>query len=269
MSRTWKKLTLQIKHESFREQLYEWFMDKDPYGFWEKEALTVVAYLRQWPDEPYPDYVVEVLREEEPDENWAEEWRKSYKPIVINNSITIRPPWENASSTPIDVVIYPAYAFGTGDHPTTWFCMQFISRYLKPQMSFFDIGMGSGILSILAIRLGAGEVTSIDIDPLALEELKRNCVLNQIDFERIRSNIVDLSAVRGHFDFIVANIGSQFQLENLPAMLERLNRSGYLVLSGFQVDDSFSIQKLAQSFPLQMVESESKENWVTQVYQKR
>ncbi len=269
MGRTWKKLTLRLKQEEDKEKLYVWFMDKNPLGFWEKDHLMMVVYLDHWPEAPFPDYIVDFIKEEEPDENWAEEWRKNFKPISINDFITVRPPWEKSSSTPIDIVIYPAYAFGTGDHATTAVCMQFIARYLIPGMSFLDVGMGSGILSLLAVRLGAGEITAIDIDLLAMEELERNCILNQIDLTRIHFRVGNLTAVSGNFDFIVANIGAQFQLENLPTMSDLLTLSGFMVLSGFQTDDAPSIQKRTESFPLRLIESQTRQDWVTQVYQKQ
>ena len=269
MKRTWKKLILRIKHESFREKVYLWFKDQNPYGFWEKNGLTIIAYVRDWPKDPYPDYIIESFREEEADENWVEEWQKRFKPIEVENTIRIRPPWEPSSSFLIDLVIYPAYAFGTGDHPTTFCCLKFIVHYLKPGMSFLDVGMGSGILSLLAVRLGAGEVTSIDIDPLAIEELKRNCHFNQIPFERIHAKTGDLSGVKGSYDFIVANIGKQFLLENLSILSRMLNISGYIVLSGYQVGDSLLIQGISQSQNLWLIESSHQENWVTQIFQKK
>ena len=136
-------------------------------------------------------------------------------------------------------------------------------------MEFLDVGMGSGILSLLAFRLGAGDITSIDIDPLAMEELKRNCALNQIPFERIKSKIGDLTGIEGSFDFIVANIGAQFFLENLPLLSNMLHISGYLVLSGFQGEDVPLIQQKALLVSLEIIQSIDKNNWVTIVYQKR
>jgi ribosomal protein L11 methyltransferase len=268
MSRIWKKLTLRIKHESYREQVYLWFKDQEPYGFWEKDSLTIVAYLRDWPEGAFPEYIVAAEREEEPDENWAEEWRKRFIPIIVNEAIVIRPPWEPAIPSMVDLVIYPAYAFGTGDHPTTFSCMEFLSQFFKPGMKFLDVGMGSGILSLLAIRLGAGDVTAIDIDPLAMEELKRNCALNQIPFERIESKICDLSDIQDSFDFIVANIGTQFIFENLPRLSNMLPMSGYLVLSGFHVKDVARIQKHARLVSLKIIESSKKNNWSTLLCQK-
>jgi hypothetical protein len=70
MDRIWKKLILRIKDESYREQVYWWFQDQKPYGFWEKDSLTIVAYVRDWPEESFPEYIVAAERDEEPDENW-------------------------------------------------------------------------------------------------------------------------------------------------------------------------------------------------------
>lgn len=268
MDRIWKKLTLRIKHESYREKVYWWFRDQKPYGFWEKDGLTIVVYVRDWPKEPFPDYIVAVEQDEEPDKNWSEIWLKRFKPIVVNETIVIRPPWEPAVPSMVDLVIYPAYAFGTGDHPTTFSCMEFIFQFLKPEMKFLDVGMGSGILSLLAIRLGVEDVTSIDIDPLAMEELKRNCELNQIPFERIYSKTCDLSGVQDSFDFIVVNIGAQFIFENLPLLSDMLHISGYLVLSGFQVEDVSRIRKRARLVSLEILKSNTKNNWSTLLCQK-
>ena len=186
MDRIWKKLTLRIKDESYREQVYWWFQDQKPYGFWEKDSLTIVAYVRDWPEESFPEYIVAAERDEEPDENWAKEWRKRFKPIVVNETIVIRPPWNQQFLQRLIWLFILLMHLGPVIIQQPFLVWNSYPNFLNRD-GILDVGMGSGILSLLAFRLGAGDITSIDIDPLAMEELKRNCALNQIPFERIKS----------------------------------------------------------------------------------
>ncbi len=95
----------------------------------------------------------------------------------------VRPPGKTRKGAAVELVIYPAYAFGT-QHPTTYWCLYMIDKYFQRGQSFLDVGSGSGILSILAAKLEGGRIVALDIDPHAGEELRRNLSLNDMDFSR-------------------------------------------------------------------------------------
>ncbi len=128
--------------------------------------------------------LVEVSTSELPDD-WAERWREFHKPLVLESRLTVRPPWEPAGSTPIDLVIDPGQAFGTGAHATTRLCLELMLS-LQGGGSFLDLGCGSGVLAIAAARLGYAPVHAADNDPAAVAAARANAGANGVDVEVAR-----------------------------------------------------------------------------------
>src|SRR5436305_10153619 len=106
-------------------------------------------------------------------EDWAERWRQFHRPLIIDGRLTVRPPWEPPGATPVELVIEPGQAFGTGSHPTTRLCLELMLD-LRPGGPFMDIGCGSGVLAIAASKLGWAPVRAIDMDTVALEVTRAN-----------------------------------------------------------------------------------------------
>jgi len=117
------------------------------------------------------------VRTEEIAADWHERWRQFHKPLVLHDRITVRPPWEPRGATPIDLVIDPGQAFGTGAHATTRLCLELMLA-LKPAAGFVDLGCGSGILAIAAAALGWAPVTALDNDPASLSATRDNAAAN-------------------------------------------------------------------------------------------
>ena len=142
------------------------------------------------------------------DEDWAENWKKSYKPFRLGKHIVIRPGWEEYSPDDGDKVITidPGMAFGTGTHETTGMCVALVEEYLKPGMTAMDIGTGTGILAITAAHMGAQSVLASDIDPMAVRVAAENVEINGFS-DRIRCVCGDLLEVAGQkVDVVIANI---------------------------------------------------------------
>ncbi len=117
------------------------------------------------------------------DADWINNWKEFFKPFRVSDDIIIKPTWETLEEVaPEDIVIEidPGTAFGTGSHETTRLCIENIRKYLKNDMSVLDVGTGSGILSIIAKKLGAGIVTGVDIDPNAVKTAEENTEVNRI-----------------------------------------------------------------------------------------
>ncbi len=141
------------------------------------------------------------------DEDWAENWKKYYKPMRVGKNLVIRPVWEDYQPKDSDLVITmdPGMAFGTGTHETTRLCMEMIEAHFKGGEAL-DIGTGSGILSIALALLGAQQVTAVDIDPVAVKAAQENIARNELT-DKISAIKGDLTKdVKGPFDFICANI---------------------------------------------------------------
>ena len=97
-------------------------------------------------------------------DDWAQRWREFHRPLVLDGRLTVRPPWEPPGETPVEVVIDPGQAFGTGSHATTRLCLELLLE-LEPEGPLLDLGCGSGVLAIAAAKLGWGPVTALDNDP--------------------------------------------------------------------------------------------------------
>ena len=146
----------------------------------------------------------------------------------------ILPSWHESSADPdaINLVIDPGLAFGTGSHPTTRLCLQWLEAHLQPGDRVLDYGCGSGILSIAARRLGADAVIGIDVDPQAIESSRSNAMINGVDCKFVAPD--ELGALR--FDVIVANILTNPLRMLAPALAARVESGGRIVLSGILVD---------------------------------
>ena len=191
--------------------------------------------------------LVEVSTEEIADD-WSERWREFHKPLVLGRRLTVRPPWEPAGDTEIDLVIDPGQAFGTGAHATTRLCLELMLG-LEPQCSFLDLGCGSGVLAIAAARLGWAPVLAGDYDRLAVQATRANADVNavSIDVARIDLRTDPLPAV----DTVAANLLTPLLIElaqrvgdQCPA---RLIASGLLWHEADAVAEAFARLGLAEA----------------------
>jgi ribosomal protein L11 methyltransferase len=143
-----------------------------------------------------------------PEEDWAEEWRKNWKPVRISEGLIVCPSWEKFQAKPGETVIhiYPKMAFGTGSHATTQMCLRLLEKHMTPGASVIDIGSGSGILAIAAVKLGARRVTAVEMDPRAIENAEENCRINRVK-SRIRLVCAPFGPhIRRSFDLGVCNM---------------------------------------------------------------
>lgn len=164
-------------------------------------------------------------------ENWAENWKRHFPPLPIGERLWVCPPWAPAPPPGrLAVVIDPGMAFGTGNHATTSACLELLERHLPPGADVLDVGTGSGVLSIAALRLGARRAVGVDTDPLATTAARENAARNSVagGFE-VRSS---LEEVAGEFDLAVANIQLNVLLELEAAIAARLGPGGLLIASG-------------------------------------
>jgi ribosomal protein L11 methyltransferase len=131
--------------------------------------------------------LVEVSTEEIADD-WADRWREFHRPLVLDGRLTVRPPWEPPADTPVDLVIDPGQAFGTGAHATTRMCLELMLT-LEPRDTFIDLGCGSGVLAIAAARLGWEPVIALDNDPAAVAATVANARVNDVALEVRRHDL--------------------------------------------------------------------------------
>jgi ribosomal protein L11 methyltransferase len=140
---------------------------------------------------------------EEIADDWSERWRRFHRPLVLDERLTVRPPWEPPGTTPVDVVIDPGQAFGTGAHATTRLCLELMLEEDRCGR-FVDLGCGSGVLAIVAAKLGWSPVLALDNDPAAVAAARANALANGVEIEVHELDFVAGQAPEG--DFVAANV---------------------------------------------------------------
>ena len=170
------------------------------------------------------------------EEDWANTWKKYYKPIRIARRLMVVPTWEEYEPQAGDLILKmdPGMAFGTGTHETTRLCATLTEDFMKPGARVLDVGTGSGILAIAASKLGAGEVLAYDIDPVAVRVAQENCDVNGC--ANITCGISDLLAgvdtKGGLYDFVCANIVADIIVRMAGDIIRYMKPGGLLAVSG-------------------------------------
>jgi ribosomal protein L11 methyltransferase len=228
-------------------------------------AEHVAAYPGFVPQAP----VIICLKEED----WANNWKKHFKPSRIGKRMVIKPTWEewDAADETIMVEIDPGMAFGTGTHPTSRLCLEILERIFLREAHFsisdmpvsidvLDVGSGSGILAIAAAKLGAARVIAIDIDPEAVSIAQQNMALNRVE-GIVSVSAVPLSEVDGSFDVVVANILAEELVRMGRALVGKMRRGGLLILSGILSEKEGIVLDGYAPFPLTLVETTREAEW--------
>lgn len=201
-----------------------------------------------------------------PWKNWNEEWEKQYAPEIIDDQIYIRALFhEPRAEFPIEVIIQPKMAFGTGHHPTTALVMRQMLKMDLKGKTVIDMGCGTGILGILAMKLGADSVFAIDIDPVAVENTMENARMNGVDRIRALAGQSDLLSGE-NCDILLANINRNIILEDLPLYSSAMKKGAYLLTSGYYAQDLPMIRKRAEALQLEYVSHEVKDDWCCAVF---
>ncbi len=193
------------------------------------------------------------------------EWAKNQlrEPFKLVRGVIVDPVGNYEGKEEIVLKIPPGMAFGTGIHPTTKLAASFIVDYFKEGMSFLDVGTGSGILSILAAKLGASRVLGVDLDENAVEVAKGNAELNEVSVEFIMGDL--LKYVNGRFDFVVANIVPEVLKRMAGNSRKVLKDNGFLVLSGISKEELDNVLELYRSMKFEVVEIRRDEGWMATI----
>jgi ribosomal protein L11 methyltransferase len=201
-------------------------------------------------------------------EDWAESWKRHFKPINIGNSLLVKPSWSKKSpqKNQAVVILDPGLSFGTGQHPTTEFCLNEIVRRRKTgtTQSFFDIGTGSGILAIAAAKLGYKPVRAIDFDPEAVRVARANAKANGAlkKIKIFHGDVTKLSSKpKEQFDLVCANLISNLLIAKRKQIMAQSKPGGVLVLAGILKPEFLEVQKRFEELGLKLISSWSKNEW--------
>jgi len=204
---------------------------------------------------------IEFKASEPEHKNWNEEWEKNFQPVIIGKDIYVRAEYHTPDPTArFELIIHPRMAFGTGHHATTSLVMEHMLSIDFKGKRVLDMGCGTGILAILAEKMGASEILAIDNDVNAVENTVVNCDIN---------NATQVIAKHGDattpgdevFDIILANINRNIILEDLPLYTKNLAAGGTLITSGYYLEDLPMIREKAKSNNLSYTSHSSLDNW--------
>lgn len=205
------------------------------------------------------------------EEDWAHAWKKYYKPVRISNRITISPSWEEYQpESPDEMIIEldPGMAFGTGTHPTTVLCIQALENVIQQDDAVVDVGCGSGVLSIAAVRLGAKKALALDLDDVAVKVTKENVKMNGLagQIEVKQNNLLD--HIEGEYDLIVANILAEVILRFVGDAYKRVKSGGYFLTSGIIAHKKEEVKEALLQNGFTIVETLLMEDWVAFISKK-
>lgn len=201
-----------------------------------------------------PDFAVGRVEEQ----NWVQLTQSQFDPIRVSDRLWIVPSWhESPDPKAINLILDPGMAFGTGSHPTTRLCLEWLEREVTPACTLLDYGCGSGILAIAAAKLGAGNVSGVDIDPQAVTAARDNAERNSVT-ARFEDSAAPLA---GEYELVVANILSNPLRVLAPAICAHVKPGGKLALSGILAEQAEEIIGVyAPWIPLVM--ADTREGWV-------
>jgi ribosomal protein L11 methyltransferase len=213
------------------------------------------------------------------DQNWMESWKLRYQPIPIGTRLMILPAWMDLSDqTRIGIKIDPGMAFGTGAHPSTQMCLDLLETVFDKRPatpSVIDVGCGSGILSVAALKLGAQFALGVDIDEAAIVNSRENAENNGVDSEAFQLGVGSVEDVRaGKFSIssaplVLANILAPILIRLFEAeMAELIEPGGYIILAGILEHQAEEVIKTAQEHGLRLTDRRQINDWVALLCQK-
>jgi len=199
------------------------------------------------------------------EQDWAEAWKQFFKPRLIGRRILVRPTWELADVGPedIEVVLDPGQAFGTGDHPTTRGCVVMLEKVVQHGDKVADIGCGSGILSIVAAKLGAGDVHAVDSDPVSVQATEENARINSVKVGAFTGLGFTPLPDDEVYNLVVSNIISSAIIQIASEASLHIMPGGHWIISGIIEANWPDVEKAVRAVGFDVVNKELELEWVT------
>lgn len=224
--------------------------------------LMIERVQRNWaaevPEEPAPTIEYELLA----DRDWEREWMDGFEPLRMGERLWIVPSWHAAPEPEaVNLILDPGLAFGTGTHPTTALCLNWLDGQKLEDQRVLDYGCGSGILAIAALKLGAETGVGVDIDPQALQASRDNAQRNDLDETRLILDYPERLG-RGDYGIVVANILAGPLVDMAEAIASRVSPGGRLALSGILAAQTETVLDAYRDQGLIMDEPREKDGWM-------
>ena len=254
------------------------YLAEDEFETFEADTEGLTAYIRK--DKYNPDKVLQLLEDfpiptkfeisekEIKGEDWNKEWEQNYfQPIRIGDSLVIRSSFhQDFPEVPLQIIIDPKMAFGTGHHATTAGMSRMLLEENLTDKTVIDMGTGTGILSIIAKKLGASNTVGIEIDEFAIENAIENGKLNEVDIKWLAGDDQMLNSIEPA-DIFLANINLNVITGNLDKYAMKMKKGGKIFLSGFLKTDRDKILSEAGKYNLQFLKESGENNWMTMVFE--
>ena len=211
------------------------------------------------------DMTYQIVYHDIDEQDWAESWKQYFFTEKITDTIVINPSWREYTAKPGETIIEidPGMAFGTGTHPTTRMCIALIEKYIQPKDSFLDIGTGSGILMIAAAKLGAGDMTGIDNDEVAVSVARDNLLKNKIAPDSYELKTGDLvSNVNKTYTLVTANILSEIIVHLLDDIHHVVKKDSIFICSGIIEPRRAMVEEKLRACGFEIIEVLIQEEWV-------
>ena len=264
------QVTIPVESELQSEMLIA-LLANAGYDSFQEESKTLKAYITEerFDEEVLNsiihqyslDYSLEPIQAK----NWNEEWERNFEPVVIGKFCSIRAAFhESNRETLHEIIITPKMSFGTGHHATTSLMVELMQHLDFSNASVLDFGTGTGILAVMAEKLGAKEIVAIDIDDWSILNAKENIEANQcLKIQLVQANNIPADK---SFKIILANINRNVILDSLPAMCKILEAKGEILLSGLLVSDFEVVNTEAANLGLHLQRKGEKSGWIALSY---
>ena len=204
-----------------------------------------------------------------PETNWEESWKDNYPPQPVGEKLVVVPCWNPEANGRIPVILDPGLTFGTGAHPSTQMCMEFMECIVKEGMDVIDLGSGSGILSIAALRLGAKTAVGVDIDPKAEDIARENAAYNDFGIDRfdaLTGNVTEdhelMQKLSGkHYDLVFVNIVADVIIGLAPVLRHFMDENTRVICSGILDVREQDVHEALKANGLTILATKAKEDW--------
>ena len=204
-----------------------------------------------------------------PYQNWNAVWESNFQPIQVDDFVAVRADFHpNTEGVAFDLIVNPKMAFGTGHHETTFMMLQQMRSMDFKGKKVLDYGCGTGILAILASKLGAIDLEAVDIEPPSYENTLENCTINNVDNVKAICGVLDDVPSR-NFDIILANINRNIIIDSLEDLKNRLNTEGSLLISGFLKIDENTILQATNYARFTHLKTMQRGNWLSMLLIKK
>lgn len=240
-------------------------------GFEEKDD-NLLAFIEKEKFEEKPlqevvaKYLLTYTKQDVPEQNWNALWESNFEPIFIDDFCCIRADFHSSSkTTKYEIVINPKMSFGTGHHATTYMMVQQMAQLNFLNKEIADFGTGTGVLAILAEKLGAQNIDAIDNDTWSITNAKENVEVNNCHQTELINT--DKFLPGKTYDIILANINKNVILDNLPQLVAGLSKNGKILLSGLIKEDAEEMIRKCTTHNLKYITTVEKENWICLLFE--